>query len=44
MTDEEEGRKLSARGWGVVLGAWFALFAFLAIVVMPILFSLCGVQ
>ncbi len=41
---DEEGRKLSARAWGLLLGAWAALFAVLALVVLPLFFSLCGVQ
>ncbi len=41
-TEEEADRKLSTRAWGIVLGAWAALFAFLALVILPLLFSLCG--
>ncbi len=39
--EEGTSRKLSARAWGILLGAWAALFAFLALVVLPLLFSLC---
>lgn len=42
LEEEREGGKLSGRAWGLVLGAWLAAFAFLAVVVLPLLFSLCG--
>ena len=41
VREDAEGRKLSGRAWGMVLGAWAAFFAFLALVVAPILFSMC---
>ena len=34
-------RRITARAWGIVLGAWVALFVFLALVVTPLLFSVC---
>jgi hypothetical protein len=42
--DEEQGARISGRAWGVVLGAWIALFAFLGLIVLPILFATCGAQ
>ena len=39
---EDPERKLGIRAWGIVLGVWMAFFAFLAIVVAPVLFSQCG--
>ena len=43
--DEAEVRKASGRAWGLVLGAWAVLFALLALVIAPLLFSaVCGVQ
>lgn len=43
--DEEEGaRRIAGRAWGVVLAAWIALFAFLGLIAMPVLFATCGAQ
>ncbi len=42
LTQDEEGRKLSGRAWGLLLGTWAAFFSILALVVLPVLFSLCG--
>jgi hypothetical protein len=39
--DSEDARRSVGRAWGIVLGAWVALFAFLAFVVTPLLFSVC---
>ena len=39
--DPEEARRRIGRAWGIVLGAWVALFVFLALVAAPLLFSLC---
>lgn len=36
-----EERGPSARAWGIGLGAWVALFAFLAVIVIPLLFAQC---
>lgn len=41
MSQEEEGRRLSGRAWGIVLGGWAAFFAFIAVVALPLLFGLC---
>lgn len=42
--DEEGARRITGRAWGVVLGAWIALFAFLGLVLLPVLFATCGAQ
>ena len=40
-SEEEEAKRSSGRAWGVVLGAWAVAFALLAIVGVPLLFSVC---
>lgn len=40
--EEIEERGPSPRAWGVVLGAWFVVFVFLGLIVVPILFQSCG--
>lgn len=39
---DEDYEGPSARAWGIVLGAWFVIFVFLGLVVVPILFATCG--
>ncbi len=40
--DEREGGP-SSRAWGLVLAAWFVIFVFLGLIVVPLLFHACGI-
>jgi hypothetical protein len=40
--DLDDERRSLGRAWGIVLGAWAVAFALLALVVAPLLFSLCA--
>ena len=37
----DEERRSAGRAWGLVLGAWVVFFTLLALVVAPLVFSLC---
>ena len=43
MSDREEPQRVTRlfRAWGMVLGVWIALFVFLGIIVVPLLFAQC---
>ena len=43
MSDRDEPERVPRlfRAWGIALGAWIALFTFLGIVVVPLLFAQC---
>jgi hypothetical protein len=39
--EKEPDARSAGRAWGFVLGAWAVFFTVLALVVAPLLFSLC---
>jgi hypothetical protein len=38
----EEERRVATRAWAIVLGAWIVGLVILALVVTPLLFSVCA--